>query len=248
MPLKFGRLPRKFNSRTLLLRDYLPKGGLPTPPQAVGYEYAVSDATWAQSMLGNDSVGDCVEAMALHFIMAAQSNVGSRVTFTSDQAIQLYSAITGYNPSDPSTDQGTAITDLLAYWQSTGIYGHKILAWAAVNPSDIAQVRAAAYLFGGLLAGIEVTSGMMTQFSANQPWNAPFTGPVEGGHGIPILGYGRAGQTCITWARRQQCDLNFWQLVDELYVVCTEDWINAQGQSPSGLNLEALQADLKLVA
>jgi hypothetical protein len=246
---KFGKRPPKFHSRTLLLRDYLPKGvALPVPPVANGWEYAVSDATWGQSMLGNDSVGDCVEAMALQFIMAAQGNVGTRVTFTADQAIQLYSAITGYNPADPSTDQGTAITDLLAYWQATGIFGHKILGWAAVNPSDLAQVRAATYLFGGLLAGIQVTAGMMTQFQDGQAWNAPFSGEVEGGHGVPILGYGRLGQSLITWAKRQQCDVNFWEVVDELYCVVTQDWIDAQGKSPSGLDLATLQTDLQALA
>ena len=84
-------------------------------------------------MLGNDQVGDCVIAAMLHYIMAAQANVGKSVTFTTQQALDLYSAITGYNPSDPSTDQGTAWTDALAYWQSTGCCGHKILGWAAVD-------------------------------------------------------------------------------------------------------------------
>jgi hypothetical protein len=246
MPLRFGKKLPKFHPKTLLLKDYLPKTALPAPPVANGWEYAVSDATWSQSMLGNDSVGDCVEVMALHYIMAAQGNVGNRVTFTTDQAIQLYSAITGYNPSDPHTDQGTAITDLLAYWQNTGIYGHKILGWAAVNPSDLAQVRAALYAFGGLLAGIQVTSEMMQEFQDSQPWNS-FGGDVEGGHGVPILGYGRLGQTVITWAKRQQSNLDFWSVVDELYCVVTPDWLDAQGKSPSGLDLQTLQSDLSAV-
>ena len=247
MPRCFGKKPPKFHPRTLLLRDYLPPA-LPAPETRRAWEYSVSDRTWADSMLGNDQVGNCVIAAMLHYIMAAQANVGKPVTFTTQQALDLYSAITGYNPADPSTDQGTAWTDALAYWQTTGCYGHNILGWAALDISSLDAIRQGISIFGGVLIGTAVTQSMEDQFHKSQPWNGPFSGAVVGFHAIPWLGFGRRGQTCITWASRLQMESAALSQVDEAYVVVTHDWLDAQSTSPSGLNLDALTADMNALA
>lgn len=246
--MKLGKLDPKYHPKTLDLLKYFPKlFALPAPPPKKGWEYAVPDETWAGSMLGNDQYGDCVEAMALHYIMGATAQAGTPVTFTTQDALDLYTAITGFNPNDPSTDNGTAITDLLNYWQTTGIKGHFINGWASV-PINATALNTAIWLFGGVLIGTSVVQSMMDQFDAGQPWNAPFTGDVLGGHGIPILGYGSAGRTCITWGKRQPMDLSAPSLWDEAYVVITDDWLNqASGLAPSGFNYAALQADLQAI-
>lgn len=241
MPRCFGKKPPKFHPRTLLLRDYLPPA-LQAPETKRAWECSVSDRTWAASMLGNDQVGNCVIAAMLHYIMAAQASVGKPVTFTTTQALDLYTAITGYNPANPSTDQGTSWTDALAYWQTTGCYGHNILGWAALDISSLDAIRQGISIFGGVLIGTAVTQSMEEQFRHGQPWNAPFSGAVVGFHAIPWLGFGRQGQTCITWASRQQMESAALSQVDEAYVVVTHDWLDAQSTSPSGLNLDALTA------
>ena len=246
MPRCYGKKPPKFHPKTLLLRDYLPTA-LPPPETKRAWEYSVSDRTWAASMLGNDQVGDCVIAAILHYIMAAQANVGNPVTFTTQQALDLYSAITGYNPADPSTDQGSSWTDALNYWQTTGCCGHKILGWAALDISSLDAIKQGIAIFGGVLIGTVLTQSMKDQFDKGQSWNAPFTGALLGGHGIAWLGFGRHGQTCITWGSRQQMDPAALSQVDEAYVVATQDWLDAQARSPSGLNLDALTADLKTI-
>jgi hypothetical protein len=264
MPLSFGLAPVKIHPSTLLLKDYLPKAGLPVPPAHQGYEYAVSDAVWAQSMLGNgpdtlpdfpsfQGCGDCVWAAFLHYIMAARANAGERVIFTAKDAVGLYSKYTGYDPSQTQpdgsnpTDNGTAMTDGFAAWQKDGLLGHKILGWAAINPSDPAQRKAAIYAFGATFSGISVTASMMQQFQNGQPWNSPFDGAMLGRHAFPILGFGRFGQTGLSWARRVASDPDFPQLISEEYVVVTQDWLDAQGKSPSGLDLQTLQSDLSAV-
>jgi hypothetical protein len=243
-PHKFGKLPPKPHPLTLKLGDFLAATPyiLPSPEQKRGWEYAVPDSTWSDSMLGNDEVGDCVEAAVLHYIMSATANTGNPVTFTKDQAISLYSAVTGYNPSDPNTDQGTAWTDMLAYWQKNGVYGHQILAWASVDYTNNITLAQAVDIFGGLLVGTAVTDVMEQEFEDNEPWNAPLGTNIVGGHGIPLLGYGRFGRTCITWARRQQMDLNVApEMFDESYVVITPDWLQqANLQTPLGMNMSYL--------
>lgn len=250
--LKFGKRPPKLHRKTLHLKDYLTKEILPPPPVAKGWEYAVADGQWG--MLGNDTVGDCVIAAMLHWIQAARANNGEKVMFTTEQALSIYSAITGYDPSQTQedgsnpTDNGTAWTDALAYWQKTGVCGHKILGWAAIEHSDLSSIKQAIALFGGVLIGTNVTSSMEAQFSDGQPWNAPFSNDSLGGHGIPWLGYGRVGQTCITWGQREQMAPEALEQVDEAYVPITADWLDTQGNSPSGLNLASLKDDLKLIA
>lgn len=244
MNLKLGKRPRKFNSKTLFLSKYLTNDVLPSPPEKRAYEYSVPPGTWG--MLANDSVGDCVIAAMLHYIQAARSNNGEKVIFTESQALELYSAITGYKSGDPSTDNGTAWTDALEYWQTTGCFGHKILGWAAIGLS-LESLRRGINLFGGVLIGTAVTESMMQQAQTGRPWNSPFEGEVLGGHGIPLVGYGREGQTCVSWGDLLQMDPAAPNEFDEAYCVITEDWMNAQGSSPSGLNIDELTKDLQLL-
>src|SRR5580658_4087447 len=113
--LMFGKLAPKFHPNTLRLSKYALAGALPPPPSKRAWEYVIPASGWG--MLGNDQVGDCVIAAMMHFIMAATSNSGQPAQFTTELAIQLYSAITGYDPSQTDatgfnpTDQGTAWTD-----------------------------------------------------------------------------------------------------------------------------------------
>jgi hypothetical protein len=253
MALFLGKLPPKFNRKTLTIHGYLPPGILPPPLEHRAWEYKISDADWALSMLGNDVARDCVIAAILHFIMSATARTNQAATFTTQDAFDLYAAITGWDgvPGSPS-DQGTAMTDAMAYMVKTGVKDqqgrlHKWLGWASIK-LDLASLRQAIAIFGGILVGTAITQSMMDQFNAGQPWNAPFSGDVLGGHGIPWLGYGREGQTCITWAKRWQMDLNAPEEMDEAYAPITADFLNAQGVSPSGFDLAALQADLKALA
>ena len=245
MPLKLGKRAPRANRRTLRLADYLPVT-LVVPEVREGWELFVPDSIWAASMLGNDEVGDCVIAMILHYIMLATAASGKPVTFTKQQALDLYTAITGYNPADPSTDQGTVITDALEYWQTKGVYGHFIKGWASFDYTDQTKLNYAIDIFGAALCGIQVTDGMMDQFTAGQAWNAPYSGPVDGGHGIPLPGFGREGRTCITWGKRQEMDLGFIAANgDEAYVVITDDFLDAAQKTPLGIDIAALQADLQ---
>jgi hypothetical protein len=246
--LKYGKLPPQFHPKTLKLEKYLIAASLPLPEERRGWEYAVPDSVWAASMLGNDQYGDCVIAMILHYIMLATAAVGTPVTFTTKQALDLYSAITGFDPSDPSTDQGTVMTSAMAYWQKTGACGHKILGWASFDYTNLTKLRQAIDIFGAALVGTNVVQSMEDDFAAGRPWNN-FTGPSVGGHGIPLPGFGRDGQTCITWAKRQQMSPAITtSQFDEAYVVITDDFMDKAGKTPLGVNINALNADLKLIS
>ena len=236
---KLGRLPRKEHPRTLKLSKYT--ASLPEPSKAY-WEYMV--ANWP--MLANDTVGDCTCACAGHMEQNWTAHTFGLQTPTDEQILAAYSAITGYIPGDPSTDNGAAITDVLDYWQDAGIAGRKILAWAEIDAADIDAIKQAVFIFGGLDIGFNVPQSAMDQFDAGQTWTVVPNSSIEGGHSVPILGYGSGGCTCVTWAKLQPMTWDFFKTYcDEAYAVITQDWLTAAQTTPiAGLDLAALQADL----
>jgi hypothetical protein len=254
MNLCYGKKPPKFNRKTLTLDEFTLPNLLPPPPEKRAWEYVISDARWAQTMFGNDVAGNCVEAAVLHFIMAATASAGRPATFVTQDAFDLYSAITGWDgvPGSPS-DQGTYWTDALAYMVSTGITDqqgrlHKWLGWAAIDHTNLSKLRQGMNIFDGILVGTSIMNSMEQQFANGQPWNPPFNGGLAGGHGIPWFGYGSQGQTCLTWAQRQQMAKKAHNLVDEAYCVLTEDFVNdTTGEAANFLNMAQLKAALSAI-
>jgi hypothetical protein len=244
MPQFKATPPCKFTGPILQLSDYL--AAVPSPPSKVYYEYKVQ-GDW--QMDGNDTVGDCTCACIAHMIMLATVHTGTMVVPTPEEVLAVYSAVTGYVPGDPSTDNGANIADVLNYWQNTGMtvggVVHKIVAWAEIDASNLTEVEQALWLFGGVDLGIEVFQSMMDQTNAGQPWDNP-TGNDLGGHSVPIFGYGSDGCTCVTWGALQQMGWPcFQQICSQAFVVITQDWINQlTGKDYSGFDLAQLQADL----
>src|ERR1035437_2503024 len=98
---KLGKLPVRFDDRTFKLSDYIRV--LPTAPPLVDWSVKVP----AYGMLCNDSLGCCVIAGMMHLAMQQRASAVLPVVFPSDaDVIAAYSAIGGYVPGDPSTDNG----------------------------------------------------------------------------------------------------------------------------------------------
>lgn len=241
MPLKLGKLAPKPHLKTLWLPRYT---GImvPPPPSKTYWEYKVK--SWPMYL--NDQLGCCVFAAGAHMEQNWSAHAGAQIDPTDQDVLSAYETVGHYDPNDPSTDQGAAITDFLGWWQGTGFAGRKIVGWAAI-PLTLTAIRQAVYLFGAVDIGIQVPSSAMSQFDAGMPWDVVSPdGGIEGGHSIPLMGYGSQGMACITWGRIQYMSNDFFsQYCDEAYAVITEDWLDAAGKNPSGFDLATLQADLK---
>jgi hypothetical protein len=199
-------------------------------------------------MYGNDRYGDCVFAMIGHLIQAITTyGQGKTITVTEHDVLAAYSAVTGFNPADPATDQGTVIQDALSYWRKTGVAGHKILAFAEVNIHNPVEVDAAIGVFGALCLGVRFPANAMDQFNAGQPWTvAAADGGIEGGHAVPVGYYNTTARDThvVTWARVQDVADAWWaRYVEEAWVVVSPEWLDATGHSPEGLDLHGLGAD-----
>jgi len=245
--LMLGKLPRKRNSKTLLFSNYLRASALPPPPTKKAWEYKVAPSGWG--MYGNDTIGDCTCAAVAHMLIEAESNTGKINMPALSSIIGAYSAVSGYDPVTGANDNGAAITDVLNLWQTSGIASTKILGWVQIDQTNIEQVKQAIYIFGALDIGVNLPNSAMDQFEANQTWTVLANdGGIDGGHSIPLFGYGTEGASCITWAKIQPMDWQwFQQYCDEAYAAIVPAWLNTAGKSPSDLDLEALKADLEAI-
>jgi hypothetical protein len=234
----------KYGGRVLRLADYT--AALAPPPEKVYWEYKVPASEWGA--MGNDTVGDCEIARIAHMVMCFTAHTGAIAIPTVDEVIAVYSAITGYDPNTGANDNGAATPDVLNYWQTTGIAGHKIAGWVQVANNQLA-IEQAVYLFGGVAIDIAVYQSMMDQTNANQAWDNP-SGSLLGYHAVPVFGYGSEGNTCVTWGALQQTGwATCMQILQGAYAVVSQDWINqTTGKTYSGLDLITLTADLKELA
>ena len=76
-----------------------------------------------------------------------------------------------------------------------------------------------------------------------------FTPGSWGGHAVPVLAYDSDTLTCITWGAKKRMTWEFFaRYCDESYAPLSPDWLNTQGKTPEGFDLNALQADLAQIA
>ncbi len=246
--MRLGRLPPEHDSRTLRLAKYLGPELLSDPPARRDWMAAMTDV----GTMGNDAIGDCTIATIGHFVQAWTAANGSQVVIPDAEIIAAYSAITGYDPADPSSDQGAFMLDVLNYWRTAGIGGHKIHAFVGVDLSNRRHVELAIDMFGGVCGGFELPVSAQTQ----EVWAVPDGGPVGagapgtwGGHELPLLNYGPLGLGCITWGAPK---IATWSWVEAYgqdgFAVLSEDWATGGRRAPSGFDLEQLRADLAQIA
>ena len=249
-PVKLGKNPKKSDPRTLKMAKYYKAEAMPEIPADFSFIDLDKIADWL--MLGNDQYGDCVIAMILHMIMSWAADNGVAVTFSTADALNLYAAITGFNPVTGEGDNGTNELDALKYMQSTGFNGHKIGAFIEVDLGNIQEVMLAIYLFGGIACGVALPLSAQGETNWDYPpddSNTRDSSPGSwGGHGIPGLAYSPQGIVVITWENALTVDWAFFsQYFDEAYAIISPDFINGTKPSPTGFDMATLTADLQLV-
>jgi hypothetical protein len=168
--------------------------------------------------------------------------------------LTCYEKIGGYVPGDPSTDNGATMLDMLRYWRNTGLGGHKIVAYMALDITNVNQVKQAILYFGGVYLGLGLPLSAMDKDDWTVP-NGGVYGPQGvpygwGGHDVPVMAASPHTLTCVTWGKTLKMSWNFfWDYAGaaaggEAYVILSHDWFSVGGLAPSGFNISQLQADL----
>jgi hypothetical protein len=244
--MKFGKLVPQHHPQTLRFGKYLEDGLLPDPATKVFREYKTPPQ--AKQMFGNDVYGCCVWALLANHLIVTSCHTGSVVIPTTEQVLEAYAAVTGFDPETGANDNGTVMTDALAYMQHTGLCGHKILGWARIDHTNLVHRRLAVDLFAAACTGVNFPASAMAQFSAGQPFELVKGSPIAAGHAMLHPGYGALGDDYVSWARWDQKAGAAWSFayIDEEYIIITEDWFDqSTGKTAAGFDANALWADLK---
>ncbi len=250
---KLGRRRPASNRLKLTLNRYLDLSVLPTPPASVDYS-PKAKAALARMYL-NDQLGDCVIACMAHLVGTFLGNAGQTYILSPAQIVALYSAIGGYVPGDPSTDNGCDERTALAYWKATGAPAglNKIAGWVSVDATNPAEYRAALWLFENLFFGVELPDAWVNPFpsSSGFVWDVAGQPDPDNGHCFPGVGYTAKGIKIDTWGMLGTVtnaaveEYASTAGSGELYTVLSPEIIlKASQKAPNGFDLAQLQADL----
>jgi hypothetical protein len=251
MNYRLGKRPPVVDARTLKFRKYTTT--LPPVPLLVDFMSKVPSFP----MYLNDVEGDCVCAAAGHMIQNWTQYSGKYFQPT-DADIQTFYEFSGFDPGNPSTDQGWELLPALKVWRNKGIGGHKIVAFAQLTTGDFGELLDAIRIFGNAYLGFSLPDYVVPNSGPDWTtirWLYEEGNPPDpnNGHCVPAMkfslktAYGHR-VWFVSWAARMVMNPPFYQAYsDEAWVAITQDWIDADAKSPSGFNMAALTADLALI-
>jgi hypothetical protein len=243
---------------TLKLGDYLDKAKI--APQPASCDWSGPAMPVISNIEGNDAVGDCVLAEEAHFIGVVTGNANSLYAYTTAQTLAAYSAITGYDPSNPASDQGTDPVVCLNYFTRNKYADGSILAgYAMVDSTNVEEVK---FAINGL-GNLKIWLGLPNTYVNPMPSASGFvwgvgTPNAQQGHCIGSPGY---NSPRVVGSNDQGVQVMTWGLIGTmtwaaiaqlctpgagggLAVRMTTDWINKNSDStPSGFALPDLVSD-----
>lgn len=242
--LKLGKRPPEIDKRTLQFGKYL-TSTLPAPPAAADYGAKVS--TWP--MYYNDQYGDCTCAAAGHMIQNWTATASAELDPPKEAVLTFYEHFVG---TPPPPDAGCNMLQVLKYWRSGGLAGHNVRAFAALEPQNHVQAMDTLYLFGSVYIGVALPNFAVEGDMLTVPWVVPPQGPTgdaapnpDNGHCIPAVAYDARNLYVVTWGELKPMSWQFYDAyADKAFAVLSQDFIDAQGKTIDGFDLDALDADL----
>jgi hypothetical protein len=270
-PGKRGWLPRDRSRKIPVLENYrdpVTAMALPAVLPDVDVDRASKVADWPMYSNGPDpenvtccpgspgGCGDCMWAAPAHMIQAWTAYAGTEITIPDSEVVKGY-ASTGYNPQTGTGDNGTDAQTVMEYLRNVGYTDtagkvHKIVAYAMLgNPADETLLAQSLDVFGGVYTEVALAEAQETQFASVQPWSYQPGSPGVGGHGICLQrrATGPDIWRLVSWGALVSADTSFvYNQVVAAYVIVTEDWLQANGSTITGLDLAQLLADMRYVS
>lgn len=248
MTYRLGKRPATRDDRDLLFAKYRADT---LPPAPVGFDHtALVQHPW--QMLANDRYGDCAIAGPAHETMLLNAAAGRQVEFNDEVVLDAYSVITGFDPNDPASDQGSNVRDVLKYRASKGLEDasgavHTIGAYVALTPGSWDELLQALYVFETVGIGLRFPNSAMTQFENGEPWDlVPNDPEPDEGHYVCVVNH-PADDTVqvVTWGKLQTMTRAFYEhWNDESFCYVSEEDLSTEGATLEGFKLDELKADL----
>jgi hypothetical protein len=233
---------------------------LPTPPATLAL--AGTNYAYISPQQSNFTLGSCVESAFFYGMGIWTGNAtGTPYLATTAQVTSNYSAITGYVPGNPSTDDGTDPVAALQWYASNATPGGPPIAGAlgfdygGVGVAGADQTLAMQGI--DLLEGGWLTLGLPDAWVTAIPtmatgfvWDVAGPANTANGHDVQIIGYNATGIQIVTWDMEGSIT---WPAV-ALYVtqsagglgyflLAPEEVAAASQDAPNGLNWSQLVAD-----
>lgn len=250
--MKLGRLPRLYSPSVPHLSALLAgrRQRLNPPPPAVDYTNVLPAD---MGMFGNDRLGDCTCAAAYHALQVWTANANPPIDTEADtEVISLYEEACGYNPANPSSDQGGCEQIVLQHLLNQGMPvtsgsgRHHIAAFVEVDPTNVFDVKTVIADAGLVYLGFNVPDYIMNVAPGGVWGTRPGTPNIIGGHAVIAAGYDSTALKIISWGRVYEMTWEFWaQFVDEAYMIADGDWIQSTGKTLAGLSLPDLMAQMQ---
>jgi hypothetical protein len=238
--MKLGRIVSKPDRRDLMLRSIL-KDFLPAPPPSRSWDRELGFYNQAIPLFGNDRFGCCAFAAQGHHVLTWASNHGFFEPVTEADVLEAYARATGFVASEPQTDNGTEMRAALKDWRALGIGGHKIGAFARINPTDHETIKTAINLFGGVYVGAALPKDVVGAGRWVLQRGANSKAGSLGGHCFSVAAYDRHGLTLKTWGRMITTTWDWWDFyVDEVWTMIGPDWSADKKPTPAGLDGDLL--------
>src|SRR6185295_9106149 len=145
--------------------------------------------------------------------------------------LALYEQAAGYNPNDPSTDQGANEQSILQYLLNTGApmadnSRHQISAFYEIDPRNSTDVKQTIYECGLSYIGFIVPANIMP---AGSPppylWQYVPHQRQLGGHAVILTGYDAQGVDVISWGEKYKMTWQFFHAYcEESYGLVDKEW------------------------
>jgi hypothetical protein len=149
-----------------------------------------------------NGVGDCILAEDMKLAAMRAASAGSPWVPTTEQTLAAYAACTGFNASDPSTDQGTDPTAWLKWRLGGAPYpdGSKIVAAFNVDTTNWANYTLAHWLSDGIVHWASLPDGVESEEDAGDTWDVCGDPDPNMGHGFGGCGYDESTSNALEWA------------------------------------------------
>lgn len=245
--MKLGAKPTPASTlaKVPYIHNYFEPTAAPLIPDQTRYS-AGMHGEWGD--LGNIDYGCCIFAGWGHYKQSVSSNAKGRpVTVTTDQVLDWYSACTGFNKNDPSTDNGAYAVEALNFFLRIG----EIEAYGRVDVTSPDHKARALNIFGGLYTvlampkawqGKSVWSGGPNQSGIWAPWS-------WGGHCVFTPDNNSSMTlTGVSWGDLYDITEDAAPYMPEAYVIVTKEWLETDGDTIQGFKLDELKQQLALVA
>src|SRR5438552_180090 len=117
MKYRLGKKPARRGAISLAMGQVFDRSALPKPPLRIGHEKI--GIPW--QCFKNDEFSDCVFAGAAHEHMIWTHEGGTTAQFTDANVLSDYAAVTGFDPKNPDSDQGTDMEVAASYRRRVGV-------------------------------------------------------------------------------------------------------------------------------